>query len=155
MRSFRILLVEDSASDARLFREALKEVGASAQLVVVRDGNEAADYFRQADAGYKGRPDLIVLDWNLPEKSGSEVLRDIKASPSLTPIPVLVMTSSTAPEDVRVAYSLNANAYLKKPNSLLGYVNVARSIEDFWFMTAILPENYPRTYQEQRARLAS
>lgn len=155
MRSFRILLVEDSASDARLFREALNDVAADVQLVVARDGNEAADYFRQSDAGHKARPDLIVLDWHLPLKSGSEVLRDIKASVSLRPIPVLVMTSSTAPDDIRVAYSLNANAYLTKPNSLAGYVNVARSIEDFWFMTAILPENYPRTYQEQRARLAS
>jgi two-component system, chemotaxis family, response regulator Rcp1 len=155
MRSFRILLVEDSVSDARLFREALKEVAATVQLVVARDGNEAADYFRQADAGFKGRPDLIVLDWNLPLKSGSDVLREIKGSSSLKPIPVLVMTSSNAADDIRVAYSLNANAYITKPNSLLGYVNVARSIEDFWFMTAILPENFPRTYQEQRTLLAS
>ncbi len=155
MRSFRILLVEDSASDARLFREALKEVSATVQLVVARDGNEAVDYFRQADAGLKGRPDLIVLDWNLPLKSGSDVLREIKGSSSLRSIPVLVMTSSNAADDIRVAYSLNANAYITKPNSLLGYVNVARSIEDFWFMTAVLPENFPRTYQEQRNRLAS
>lgn len=155
MRSFRILLVEDSVSDARLFREALKEVAATVQLVVARDGNEAGDYFRQADAGFKGRPDLIVLDWNLPLKSGSDVLREIKGSSSLKPIPVLVMTSSNAADDIRVAYSLNANAYITKPNSLLGYVNVARSIEDFWFMTAVLPENFPRTYQEQRTRLAS
>jgi chemotaxis family two-component system response regulator Rcp1 len=155
MRSFRILLVEDSASDARLFREALQEVGVTVHLVIVRDGMEATDYFRQADAGLKGRPDLVVLDWNLPRKSGSEVLKEIKASPTLKPIPVIVMTSSDAADDIRVAYSLNANAYVTKPNSLMEYINVARSIEDFWFMTAILPENYPRTYSDHRARLAS
>jgi chemotaxis family two-component system response regulator Rcp1 len=155
MRSFRILLVEDSASDARLFREALKEIGATVQLSIVRDGLEATDYLQQADLGLKPRPDLVVLDWNLPQKSGREVLKEIKASPSLKPIPVIVMTNSDAADDIRVAYSLNANAYLTKPNSLMGYLNVARSIEDFWFMTAILPGNYPRTYHEHHTRLAS
>jgi chemotaxis family two-component system response regulator Rcp1 len=155
MKSFRILLVEDSDSDARLFREALKEVGATVQLVVVRDGFEAAEYLRQADAALKGRPDLVVLDWNLPRKSGADVLREIKAAPSLKQIPVIVMTTSTASADIRVAYSLNANAYLTKPTSLAGYLAVARSIEDFWFMTATLPLNYPRAQQAHGTRLAS
>jgi CheY-like chemotaxis protein len=155
MRSFRVLLVEDSASDARLFREALKEVSSTVQLHVVQNGFEAAEYFRQAESGLKGCPDLVVLDWNLPGKSGSDVLRDIKVSSSLRSIPVIVMTTSSAADDVRIAYGLNANAYLTKPGSLFGYINVVRSIEDFWFMTALLPGNFTRAFQERHARLAS
>jgi chemotaxis family two-component system response regulator Rcp1 len=154
MRSFRILLVEDSPTDARLFREALKETEVTVQLLTAGDGVEAIDYLRQADMGAKSRPDLIMLDWNLPQKNGSDVLKEIKASPTLKQIPIIVMTSSNAPDDIRIAYSLNANAYLTKPSSLMGYINIARAIEDFWFTTAILPENYPRIYHEQ-TRLAS
>ncbi|HMF74665.1 MAG TPA: response regulator [Bryobacteraceae bacterium] len=155
MKSFRVLLVEDSASDVRLFREALKETSGIIQLAVVQDGFQATEYFRQAEVGLKARPDLVLLDWNLPLKDGREVLRDIKASATLKQIPVLIMTSSKAADDIRSAYSLNANCYLAKPSSLPEYIDVARSIEDFWFKTATLPENFPRSYREHHARLAS
>lgn len=155
MKSFRILLVEDSVSDVRLFREALKEIRAAIHLAVVQDGLQATEYFRQAEAGLKSRPDLVVLDWNLPFKNGRDVLGEIKASGTLKQIPVLIMTSSSAPDDIRSAYSLNANCYLAKPGSLPEYIELVQSIEDFWFRTATLPDNSPRAYREPLERLAS
>ncbi len=95
-----------------------------------------------------------MLDWNLPLKNGREVLTEIKASAALKQIPVLVLTSSDSSDDVHDAYSLNANCYLVKPTTLMGYINVARAILDFWFTTARLPENFPM-YRESQARLAS
>ena len=155
MKSFRVLLVEDSLSDIRLFREALKESGGSILLTVVQDGLQATDYLNQAEVLLKPRPDLVLLDWNLPLKEGREVLREIKGSPVLKQIPVLVMTSSVAPDDISSAYSLNANCYLAKPGTLDEYINMVKSIEEFWFRTAVLPENFPRLYRDSLTRLAS
>ena len=142
MKSLRILLVEDSPSDVRLVREALKETGIPVQVSVARDGVEAMDYLHQAESGLANRPDLVLLDLNLPRKNGREVLAEVKASPGLKQIPVLVMTSSRADEDILQAYTLNANCYITKPADLQEYVNVVRAIEDFWFLTATLPDAF-------------
>jgi CheY-like chemotaxis protein len=142
MRSLRILLVEDSPSDVRLIREALKETPLPVQITVARDGVEATDYLHQSETGLTTRPDLILLDLNLPRKNGREVLAEVKASPKLKQIPVLVMTSSRADEDVSQAYALNANCYITKPGDLREYVHVVRAIENFWFLTATLPDTF-------------
>lgn len=142
MKALRILLVEDSPSDVRLIREALKETPVPLQITVAHDGVEATDYLQQAESGLVNRPDLVLLDLNLPRKNGREVLAEIKGSPTLRQIPVLIMTSSTSEEDVAEAYSLNANCYITKPGDLRDYVHVVRAIEDFWFMTATLPDTF-------------
>jgi len=137
----KILLVEDSPSDIRLIREALKQSDlATHEFVVARDGVEAMDYLHRAEAGTVEMPDLVLLDLNLPRKNGREVLMEIKSTKSLKHIPVLVMTSSKADEDVTQAYNLNANCYITKPADLREYVNIVRAIEQFWFTTATLPE---------------
>jgi len=142
MKSLKILLVEDSPSDVRLVREALKENPIPVQITVARDGVEAVDYLHQAEEGLTTFPDLMLLDLNLPRKNGREVLAEVKGSPTLKRIPVLVMTSSRSDEDVAQAYSLNANCYITKPSDLKEYVDVVRAIEDFWFLTATLPEAF-------------
>ncbi|MBV9611221.1 MAG: response regulator [Acidobacteriaceae bacterium] len=142
MKSLKILLVEDSPSDVRLIREALKETPVPVQITVARDGVEAIEYLHQTEVGLATRPDLMLLDLNLPRKNGREVLAEVKSSPSLKQIPVLIMTSSKSDEDVEQAYSLNANCYIAKPADLNEYQNVVRAIEEFWFMTATLPDTF-------------
>lgn len=141
MESLNILLVEDSPSDVRLVREALNENTLKVQMMVAHDGVEAMNYLHSAEVGAVNRPDLVLLDLNLPRKNGREVLAEIKRSPDLRQIPVVVMTSSRSEEDVQQAYDLNANCYITKPPDLNGYVNVVRAIENFWFMTATLPDS--------------
>jgi two-component system, chemotaxis family, response regulator Rcp1 len=145
MKSFGILLVEDSPSDVRLIREALKGALVPLQIIVARDGVEAMDYLHKSDLGLVKRPDLVLLDLNLPKKNGREVLAEIKASPTLKQIPVLVMTSSCADEDIQQAYALNANCYITKPGDLQEFVTVIHAIEDFWFLTATLPGMFRET----------
>lgn len=142
-RSLRILLVEDSPSDVRLVREALKDTPVPVQLSVARDGVEATEYLNRSEAGDSALPDLILLDLNLPRKNGREVLAEVKSSPTLRQIPVLVMTSSRADEDVAEAYALNANCFITKPGDLDEYQSVVKAIEDFWFVTATLPDLRP------------
>ena len=142
MKPLKILLVEDSPSDVRLIREALKDATVPVQITVARDGVEASEHLRRAEAGQATRPDLVLLDLNLPRKNGKEVLAEIKATPNLKQIPVLVMTSSRSDEDIAQAYSLNANCYITKPGDLHEYVHVVRAIEEFWFLTATLPDAY-------------
>ena len=142
MRPLRILLVEDSPSDVRLIREALRDARVPVQIMVALDGVEATEHLKQCENGQALRPDLVLLDLNLPRKDGKEVLAEVKASPNLKQIPVLVMTSSRSDEDISEAYSLNANCYITKPSDLQEYVQVVRAIEDFWFLTATLPDGY-------------
>lgn len=139
MELLNILLIEDSPSDVRLVREALKENSVRVQMTVARDGVEAMDYLHQVERGTAERPDLVLLDLNLPRKNGREVLAEVKGSPELRQIPVLVMTSSRSDEDIQQAYNLNCNCYITKPSDLNEYVKVVRAIEDFWFATATLP----------------
>ena len=138
--TLRVLLVEDNPGDVRLTREALKETKVRNELHVVPDGAEAMAFLRRegeyADAP---RPDLVLLDLNLPKKDGRQVLADIKADADLRRIPVVIMTSSEAEQDIAMTYDLNANAYVTKPLDLDQFVRVVRSIEDFWLTIVRLP----------------
>lgn len=140
LRSIEILLVEDNPADVRLIKEALTTSALWSKLSVVKDGLEALDYIKRIGqfAGVR-RPDLVLLDLNLPKKDGREVLAEVKHDPDLAPIPVVVLTSSSAEEDVLKAYSLHANCYITKPVELGQFVNVVKSIEDFWLTVVRLP----------------
>ncbi len=151
MKHLEILLVEDCSSDVRLIREGLKGTPADIKITVARDGVEAMEYLEKY--GGANRPDLVLLDLNLPRKNGREVLAEMKSSPTLKQIPVLVMTSSRADEDVAAAYALNANCYITKPGDLDEYISVVKAIENFWFLTATLPE--PPPLIDQKAECAS
>ncbi len=137
-----ILLVEDNPADVRLTREALKEEKFLNNLSVVEDGVEAMAFLRRqgkyADAP---RPDLILLDLNLPRKDGREVLEEVKADPDLKIIPVVVLTISKADEDVVRSYRLHANCYITKPVDLGQFLKVAKSIQEFWLTIVKLPPN--------------
>lgn len=139
-RPVEILLVEDNPGDVRLTREALREGKVRNNLHVAADGVEALHFLRKegrfADAV---RPDLILLDLNLPKKDGREVLEDIKSDPDLRYIPVVVLTSSQAEQDILRAYDLHANCYVSKPVDLDQFIHVVHSIEDFWFTIVKLP----------------
>lgn len=136
-----ILLVEDSPGDVRLTREALKNSRFPNRLHVVGDGVEALAFLRRQGpyAATAVRPHLILLDYNLPRKSGHEVLADIKADPDLRRIPVVVLTTSEAEQDIWQAYDLHANCFISKPVDFDVFLDVIRSIEDFWLTTVKLP----------------
>jgi len=139
-RAIQILLVEDSPGDVRLTEEILRDAKIANDLHVVTDGEDAMDFLRgigaHADAP---RPDVMLLDLNLPRKDGREVLAEIKADPVLRRIPVIVLTTSSADEDVLHSYDLNANCYITKPIDLDEFISVVRSIEDFWLSIVRLP----------------
>jgi CheY-like chemotaxis protein len=140
-RPVEVLLVEDNPGDVRLTQEALKEGRVLVNLTVANDGVEALEILQRNGAhASKARPDLILLDLNLPRKNGREVLETIKADDSLKRIPVIVMTTSKAEQDIYRAYHLNANCYVTKPVDLDEFLNVVRSIEDFWLTIVTLPE---------------
>jgi two-component system, chemotaxis family, response regulator Rcp1 len=139
-RPIEVLLVEDNPGDVRLTQEALKEGRVLNHLSVVNDGIEAMDFLaRRGKYANSPRPDLILLDLNLPRKDGGEVLEEIKADPELRRIPVMVLTTSGAEKDMNKAYNLHANCYITKPVDLDQFVNVVRSIEHFWFHIVTLP----------------
>jgi CheY-like chemotaxis protein len=139
-RPVEILLVEDSSGDVRLTREALKEGKVFNNLYTVEDGVEAMAFLRR-EGQYADvpRPDLILLDLNLPKKDGREVLAEIKADDELKRIPVVVLTVSKAEEDVLKAYDLHANCYITKPIDLDQFIMVIKSVEDFWLTIVRLP----------------
>jgi len=139
-RPVEILLVEDSAGDARLMQEAFKGLSSPTKLHVVRDGVEAMSFLRREGAhGQAPRPQLVLLDLNLPRRDGREVLALIKADPQLKDIPVVVLSTSASPEDVRHCYGLHANSYLTKPADLDEFFQVVDTIERYWLKTARLP----------------
>jgi CheY-like chemotaxis protein len=135
-----ILLVEDSAGDVRLVQENLKESKVRNTLNVVGDGIEAMAYLRK-EGKYKDtpRPDLVLLDLNLPKKDGRQVLTEIKSDEDLKCIPVVVLTISKAEEDIMKSYSLHANAYISKPVDLNQFLKVVKAIEEFWLTVVKLP----------------
>lgn len=135
-----ILLVEDNRGDIRLIQEALKSTTTQCEVVTARDGMEAMAYLRQ-DGEYADavRPDLILLDLNLPKKDGREVLAEIKADPSLKHIPVVVLTTSRNEEDIFKSYDLHVNCYISKSRNLAQLFKIVRGIEEFWLETATLP----------------
>ena len=135
-----ILLVEDNLGDARLAAEALKENKVRNNLYHVEDGVEAMRFLhRQENYADVPLPDLVLLDLNLPRKDGREVLAEIKEDPELRLVPVVVLTTSEAERDLVKTYDLHANAYVVKPIDLDRFIEVVRSIKDFWFSTAKLP----------------
>lgn len=141
-RPAEILLVEDNDADVRLTREALIEGKIRNNLHVVSDGVQALEFLRrQGRYGSAVRPDLILLDLNLPKKDGREVLEDIKGDPALRRIPVVILTSSRAEEDILRAYNLHANCYVTKPVDFDQFIRVVQSIEEFWFAIVKLPES--------------
>ncbi len=138
-----ILLVEDSAGDIRLTREALSEAKVSNVLSVARDGVEALDFLRKQNGHESApRPDIILLDLNMPRMDGRELLQHIKADPALAAIPVVVLTTSKAEEDIVRSYQLHANCYITKPVDLDQFLKVVRSVEDFWLTVVKLPPKH-------------
>jgi CheY-like chemotaxis protein len=139
-RPVELLLVEDNPGDVRLTIEALKEGKVINNLTVVKDGQEAiADLRRQGKYANAARPDLVLLDLNLPRKGGLEVLAEIKEDPDLKPIPVVVLTTSRAAQDVLRAYQLHANCYIVKPVDLDQFMSVVQAIKSFWLGVVLLP----------------
>jgi len=141
-RPVEILLVEDNPGDERLTREALKEGKVYSTLHWVKDGVEAMQFLRrQGKYAAVPRPDIILLDLNLPKKDGREVLQDIKNDGDLKRIPVVVLTTSKAEEDVLRTYNLHANCYVTKPVDLEKFIVVVKSIDAFWLTVVTLPPN--------------
>ncbi|MBN1273303.1 MAG: response regulator [Candidatus Aminicenantes bacterium] len=142
LRPIEILLVEDNPGDVRLMMEALKDCKVQNHIHVVEDGAEALDFiFRKKAYKDAPRPDLILLDLNLPKKDGREVLAEIKKNDSLKRIPVVILTASNAEKDILKAYDLNANCYITKPVDLDQFINVVKSIENFWLCVVMLPKD--------------
>lgn len=139
-RPIEILLVEDNPGDVRLTREIFKAARIRNIIHTVEDGVEAMEYLRnQGKYADEARPDLILLDLNLPRKDGREVLAEIKTDDELKRIPVVVLTISKAEEDILKTYSLHANCYITKPVDLDQFIKVVASIEDFWLSVVKLP----------------
>ena len=148
-----ILLVEDNEGDARLAREAMLESKMRNTLHHVSDGEEAMAFLRRigkyADAP---RPSLILLDLNLPKMDGREVLAKIKSDDELRHIPVVILTQSSAEEDILASYDLHANCYITKPVDLTQFIKVVRSIDDFWLTIVRLPDSVPGPHRGQLPR---
>lgn len=138
-----ILLVEDNPADIKITQRALRESGIPAELLVVRDGQEAVEYLLRegphaTDPAWRN-PDLILLDLNLPRLTGREVLERIRATPALKAVPVVVLTTSRRLEDVQEVYSAGANTYIEKPQDFNRFVEVLQTIQRYWLDTALLP----------------
>jgi len=140
LHPIEILLVEDSPGDVRLTREALKDAKITNTLHVIEDGVLALDFlYRRSPFESAPRPDLILLDLNLPRKNGREVLAEIKSSDFLKSIPVVILTTSSAEEDILRAYNLHANCYITKPVDFNQFTTAVRTIKDFWLTIVTLP----------------
>ena len=135
-----ILLVEDNAGDVRLTREALREADVSVELTAVADGDQALAFLR-GEGAHAGavRPDLILLDLNLPKKNGLEVLEEIKRDPELCRIPVIMLTTSSSARDIAACYDRGVNCYVVKPLDLDDFTRLVQAINGFWFEIAVLP----------------
>jgi CheY-like chemotaxis protein len=135
-----VLLVEDSPGDVRLTREAFKDAKVLINLNVASDGVEAMAFLnREGNNANAPRPDLILLDLNLPKKDGREVLAELKESPALKSIPVVILTTSASEADIHGSYQHHANSYITKPVDLDGFLKVVRSIDSFWLTVVKLP----------------
>jgi len=139
-KTIEVLLVEDSEGDVRLTREAFKDAKVLVNLHVAADGVAALAFLRREEEyGKVPRPDLILLDLNLPKKSGREVLREIKESTTLGSIPVVILTTSASEADILKSYQLHANCYITKPVDLAGFLDVVQNIDSFWLTVVKLP----------------
>ncbi len=142
-----ILFVEDNPADVRLFRQALLDTGAQHQMTVVDDGEDAADLlFKRGQYAGATRPDLILLDLNLPKKNGLDLLREIRADPGLRRIPVVVLTSSASHFDINKAYDYGANMYLLKPSNLDEIERLMDTVARAWLQTAMLPSRNGKSH---------
>ena len=140
LKQIEILLVEDNPADIRLATEVLKDAKLRNTIHVARDGIEALQFLRrQGNFSGSPEPDLVLLDLNLPRLSGREVLREIKSDPELKRIPVVILTTSDAEQDILKSYELHANCYITKPVDLEQFSKVVQCIEDFWFTIVKLP----------------
>jgi chemotaxis family two-component system response regulator Rcp1 len=138
--AFEVLLVEDNPGDVRLTREALKDAKVHINLHVASDGVEALAFLkREGEYAEVPRPDMILLDLNLPRKDGRQVLEEIKATPALMTIPIVILTTSESEEDILRSYRLHANCYISKPVDLDGFLTVVKSIDNFWLTIVKLP----------------
>jgi len=136
----QVLLVEDNPGDVRLTREAFKDAKMHLEMHVVGDGVEAMEFLhRLGKFAAKPRPDLILLDLNLPRKDGRDVLAEIKGDSSLMTIPVVILTTSASDVDIESSYLLHANCYISKPVDMEGFLTVVKSIDDFWLSIVRLP----------------
>jgi CheY-like chemotaxis protein len=136
----QILLVEDSPGDVQLTREAFKDAKVHINLHVAKDGAEAIAFLeRDGEHAHVPRPDLILLDLNLPKKDGRAVLAEIKEDPNLKSIPIVILTTSASEEDILRSYQLHANCYITKPVDLDGFLKVVKSIDNFWLSVVNLP----------------
>jgi two-component system response regulator len=141
VNTIEILLVEDNPGDARLAKEALRECNIKTNLYIVDDGENALDFlYKRNDYHSAPRPDLILLDLNLPKISGHQVLTEIKSENSLRKIPVVVLSISRSEKDIEESYNLNANCYVTKPLDLDEFIQVFGMIQNFWLKTVRLPE---------------
>jgi two-component system, chemotaxis family, response regulator Rcp1 len=141
-RTIEVLLVEDSEGDVRLTREAFKDAKVLVNLHVASDGVAAMAFLRREEGYAKvPRPDLILLDLNLPKKSGREVLQEIKESVTLASIPVVILTTSASEADILKSYQLHANCYITKPVDLAGFLDVVQNIDSFWLTVVKLPRD--------------
>ncbi|MDH3717191.1 MAG: response regulator [Planctomycetota bacterium] len=144
-RPFEILLVEDNAADARLVQECFQESAIPNRVHVVTNGEDALDFLeREACFTHAPRPDLILLDLNIPRVHGLTVLSTVKSDPDLRQIPVIVLTASAIEEDVHRAYQLQASSYLSKPTDVAGFKAVIESVERHWLAHARLPSTAPQ-----------
>ena len=142
IRTFEILLVEDNPGDSYLVAEAFRESEVLTNLFMVDDGVKAMSFLhREGKYANAPRPDLILLDLNLPKKNGWEVLAEIKGDSKLKHIPVVIMTMSSSEEDILNAYALQANSYITKPVDLYSFMNVFKGIEDYWLRVVKLPSS--------------
>lgn len=139
-RAIKILLIEDNPGDVRLTQEAFKESSKNVELDVVMDGVEAVNYlYKQGTYADRTSPDLILLDLNLPKMDGRQVLEKVKSDPNLKRIPIIVLTTSDADQDIMKSYNLHVNCYLNKPVDFDQFFDIIQKIEDFWLTTAVLP----------------
>lgn len=135
-----ILLVEDNPGDVDLFRESISEEAIRVEFTVANDGVEALRYLRQRRQAGAVLPAIVILDLNLPRKDGRQVLAEVRGDEELRSLPIVVLTSSEAPDDIANSYRLGASCYVTKPVDLDRFRKVVRSIEDFWLSIAVLPE---------------
>jgi two-component system, chemotaxis family, response regulator Rcp1 len=139
-RPIEILLIEDNPGDVDLTKEALQDAKVRNRLNVVDDGAKAVDFlYKRGPYADAPRPDIILLDLNLPKKDGRQVLEEIKADPQLAEIPVVILTTSQAEEDILRSYQLHANCYITKPVDFKQFMHVVKSIEEFWLTVVKLP----------------
>ena len=153
-RRFRVLLVEDNPADVRLLEEAFRESPEPYELHTVVDGESALDFVhRRNEHADKPRPDLVLLDINLPKCNGHDVLQNLKQTPGLVRIPVLMLTSSDSIRDVAMAYDHHANAYIRKPTEVSDYFKVVVAVKQFWLTIVELPPTDTPTYKGTSRRL--